>query len=386
MSKSFEEKLKDRLQDYGKQPPTFAKGQVFETLGGAKAQWYDSTFQIVGALLFVVAIFQIGKKRDNTAIAAYPDYPRWEEERLSIEPVELMPSAPTANLATIPDSNFEEFSSEDNRIGSVKDEYFGQSQRNYSINEGTGFGLALFEFEEAERHIFIHSPKPTRKETIVPKKKKFFTPYYNLGSYFIYNRVKPNLSDDIYVGEYDAPFGLSASRLGLNIEAGLQAVISEKWSTRVGLSFNNYAQNYSFTVRDTAPDELSSSETFTGFFEPAFETENVQISQRVSTVGAKGQLFWHVFPSKTNVLFTSLEYHQLLGKGPEYEYEDVKYTLMQPRQFLIELGLRKSLYEFRNADLFVMPSLRYGVYRLDQQDILSVKPFSVGVTISYGLR
>jgi len=79
-------------------------------------------------------------------------------------------------------------------------------------------------------------------------------------------------------------------------------------------------------------------------------------------------------------------YQHLIGRGPTFEYREEEYLLMKKNHFSLEQGLKKLIFEFKNNGVLVMPSIRYGLYKFEQNSTLLVKPFSVGLTLSFGIN
>ncbi|MEQ9304876.1 MAG: hypothetical protein RJQ14_13290, partial [Marinoscillum sp.] len=217
---------------------------------------------------------------------------------------------------------------------------------------------------------------------IAPKQHKFIHPYIEAGAFFLYNRLKPNLEDDIYIGDYDSPFGMSLSRIGVAAHLGIERSWSERFATRLGLVFNNYNQSFSFNVRGVKPDSVIVSDEYV---KPVFDTEAVEINKRVSTLGLRVQTIWN-FPSEYNSLFAAFEYHRRVSNGPEFDYDHKTYSLSSPNQYLVEFGIRKKLLDQPGGLLFIQPALRYAVTKFNDEGILSVKPFSAGVSLNYSLK
>ena len=398
MKRSFEENIGDRLRTHWEQPPSGAKDAIFDQLTDGDQTVY-TVYQGVGAVLLLLAFFQIGMVRNvpittlpnqdilterTSTDGLHPTHPISEELSDNVQNENLSEVAKTKeeetvkNVPPIKDQEHQKETQSTNSMVSdpFKDRMF--DERILSGHEGPEWWIA-----DQDRRINITNKLKSEKR-IIPEKKKWITPYFNLGTFFTYNRVKPNLDDEIYVSDYDSPFGISASRLGFALEAGATRQWGEIFSTRIGISANNFNQQYSFNVRSTRPDEVIVNSEM-GYLEPQFETETIAISQRVTTAGIKVTGLWHIFPSRSNVLFAAFEYQRLLGAGPVFEYDQQEYQLMRPSQYFVEAGLRKTLLEWRNSEFYVMPNIRYSLVGTDDQ-LLNVKPFSVGVTLSYEMK
>ncbi|MEQ8239454.1 MAG: hypothetical protein RIA69_09595 [Cyclobacteriaceae bacterium] len=400
MKKSFDQHIKSRLSSFTHSPDAHLKAAVLGQLV-ASPPWYSNTFKVIGLILLLLSLFKIEINNNVIQGTATINYP---------QPPELLSINIERSQKVSPDhyqkNGIQKYLKEDqvsakhdkvNKAVETSDSYSREIDNSvfqkFNLTS-TGNYLPLpIQIQKIEQtnleQVSLEKIMILLKNEEVPivaKNERRFFPYYNLGSYFLYNRIKPNLTDDIYVGEYESPFGLSSNRIGFLIEYGAERKLGKQLSLRTGLSFNNYNQQYSFSVRNTQPTQVNSSKVNDGFFEPTFEVDQVSISKRVSLAGLKSQLFWHAFPEETNVLFLSAEYQYLLGSGPTFKYRNEEYGLMKKNHFLLELGLKKLLFEMKDNGLFIMPSIRYGLYKFEQSSALSVRPFSVGLTLSLGLK
>lgn len=385
MSKSLDEKLKDRFEDFRATPPEGAREGVFAALGESSEA--PVAYHYAGGLCLLLALFMIGYQRPGE-VSLHQTMGPITSSTL-VPPVETWPlSAPVAGSEETPTSSEQSVEDINSPISELSEKgdaspiLDGQEWiRGYNELSLDRKGYDFY-YARSSRKL---SKVPSRsRKYIIPKKEKYFTPYAEVGAFFLYNRLKPNLDDDIYVGDYDSPFGLSASRLGIALSTGLQRDWSEKWATRIGLVFNSYNQSFSFRVRNTRPDSVIVNES-TGYLEPRFQGEHIQVNKRVSLVGVKLQSIW-AFPSRYSAITASFEYQRLLGTGPQFEYEGEQQSLAYPNQYLVEVGLKKILYETRHGSLSVVPGLRYAVNKFRNEEIISVKPFSVGVSLSYSLK
>lgn len=394
MSKSFDEKIRNRLSSLEKAPPTNAKasvlGQVLVIEGQTLGYFYDS----LAAILILLCFFQIGK-RDNEFQTnslknktAHSELVRSNDfdKRLDNKTTEIIESSKKVEFEKVKTKQVIQLDENVNHTNSTIDvERFVSAAHELEREalETIKFHLLNKEFSNLPNLVGLKA-KVTNK-IIFPKKDKKVYPYINTGAFFMYNRVKPNLNDDIYVGEYDAPFGVSPARIGLALEGGIHKRWNNLFASRLGLSFNNFNQSFSFTVRNFKPDSVSVN-TEDGLLESHFDKENVRVNKRISVIGLKGQAFFYIFPNQANVLFASMEYQYLISSPPTFNYLDKKYSLMNPSQYLTEIGIRKLLFERHASEIFLMPSIRYSVNKFTSKDIITVKPFSVGVTLSYQMK
>ncbi len=379
MSKSFDDKIKEKLSGYEVAPPADAKNAIIGS-GGGISLW-STLYQVTGTLLLVLAFYmfgyQHGAKDQNVASK--------EVNRIIIDkPVEDLNQLPIDIPAKPQVFSIEKnvkpvLNTEEEILPLVTDNENEQLLSDFATRDIDPIGFTLSNVTP-KRH--LRPAYFTRIKEVVPKHDKYFNPYFDAGAFFLYNRLVPNLNDEIYVGNYEAPFSLSAARLGASLVAGLERNWSEKLSTRLGLVFNNYNQHFSFTVRHTKPDSVVVT---SDLIQPIFNEQNIQIRKRISTLGLRLQNTW-AFPTKYNSIYLSAEYHRRIGKGAEFQFDGNTHSLSPADMWMMEFGLRKQLMSFKNGDLYVIPGIRYSVSKIKEQGILNVKPFSAGVSVSYTLK
>ena len=396
MSKSFDDKIEGRLSGYSSTPAPNSKEAIFAKLdsGNSTFTWI---YHYLGGGLLLLSVFMMGRISNEPANAlkstemvsqrpSQTDSNNIKNFSSAHDKAEVSAASSLVTIENHPSIELIDHQNEhlESENAIVVD---NQEIEEYTIIDKTmDFnGLSRVGYSSnvipVETNLIVLE-KEQGIEKIIPTKEKFLKPYFELGSFFMYNRLKPNLTDDIYIADFDSPFGMSISRFGLGASVGFERQWNEKLSTRLGLLFNNYNQSYSFTIRETKPDSVIVSNEFV---EPVFNRDTVQINKRVSTLGMKFQSTWN-FPSSYNSLFVSMEYHRRISDGPSLSYDGQIYELSSRNQYLLELGLRKKLFELKNGDFFVIPGIRYALTRWKSDQIIDVKPFSVGVSLNYTLK
>ena len=403
MSESFEDKLKDRLDNYQVPPPANAKAAI---LGKpVVVTSYAYLYRYIGALLLLISLIQIGYREQGSEDISL-DNTQTDECQLKNDLIDRQsvlveddsicdPEGDTNSMVAgvvknenidtevnQPDLiNVEPAKDPTTLLRASNDSFFSNEEKIFLPHD-------LESLVDKENMISANSLILENKydpiDHVIPEGDKVIKLYFETGAFFLYNRLKPNLDDDIFLSDYDAPFGLSVSRIGLAVNLGVQGEVSERMTLKLGMVYNNYNQIFSFAIRKTQPDSLTAVAD-SDFFEPIFHSEKVDINKRISTLGGRIQAVWAV-PSKFNAILSSFEYHRMLGNGAQFTYEGLTHSLSQKNQFIFEIGLQKLLYESRKAHLSLIPSLRYSVNKLGSVEALSVKPFSVGVSISYELK
>lgn len=413
MKKSFDDLFKERLSGFEKQPPKDLKAAVLAA-NPIQGTNYRFLYLLSALGLLLLSFYPVGKESvlgNNESDIHTPQLYDLASLSTTTHSSEVYKeSIQTHSEAALKDINHKkdtsykpalDYSNErpinllvnetsksnstTNGIRTGKQEEKSQDGKlQYFLSKMKNLGLNAYELDLLPQSLLFYK----NKKTVItdPKKKtNSFSPYFNIGTFLNYNRVSPKLEDEIFIEAYEAPVSLSIKRLGINLEVGIHKQWFEKFGTNLGISFNNFNQDYSFSVRSTKPEYLEVNPD-SDFFKPVFEEERIEVNKRVSFLGLKTQMLWQIFPNINDVLFTSFEYQYLVGDTPQFEYDGTDYKLIQSSQYLVELGFRKAILKRKVGAIYLMPSLRYSMNKSSSNQILSVKPFSAGLTLSYGFK
>ena len=220
---------------------------------------------------------------------------------------------------------------------------------------------------------------------MVDKKKKFFRWYGDAGVFFIYRQGRPNASDDLIIEDYQGPGRFSAERLGWILEGGVYRDLNEKIRLKAGISLSTFQQQYTFSLRNTAPDSvISIDESITPSFEAVFDRQQIHMAHRLWVLGGSLGADFFIFPSKNNSLYTHLEYQLNIRSRRSIRFDGEKYHVYYPNQIMWSFGLRKKVFEHQRANFYLIPNFRYALsgFTYQENDILTLKPFSAGITFS----
>lgn len=388
MSKSFEDKIKDHLNDYRVPPPSGAKDKLF----GVKPVFdFSAVVPYAGIGLFILSVFMLGRhsvdtdslvfseiKTQNSAMIEEPVIEVFEDawcnsEQLPIEESEILSDYLSTVHRHENPSDLVKLNFSDDQKKMVQSGFYPIALKNIGIN-----------YSQAELHFPDQIQKRERKRSeIVPARDQSKrSAYYDMGAYFLYNRLQPNLNDDLFITNYDAPFSLSPSRIGAIVHFGLEQKWSRNHTSRMGVVFNNYNQHFAFQIREFKPDSVIIEDDL---YRPVYDQDIISIHKRVNTIGLKFQHFW-AMPSVYNSLFVSLEFQQRVGNGASFTYQEKRYLLSQSNQWMVEFGLRKQLADFSKGQLYLIPSIKYTLTNQTSVSALSVRPFSAGLSVSISLK
>jgi len=262
--------------------------------------------------------------------------------------------------------------------------------------EGSWQDLAMLEHHYLtlldDHHFAISIDSLPEKESTIKakaisteKKERFLSLYSNLGIFFLYQEMQPNVDDDVVIDNFQGQNSLSLNRLGLFGELGVYRQVNPSLRIHLGTTLNMYNQKYSFDVRSTQPSEVIITGSENQTFNPIFESDQITMDHRLWVAGLKFGASFHVFPSKSNSVFTAVEYNHVLNSRHHFDFEGSTYHIQYPHQWLVTVGFRKKLWQVPRGELALIPNIRYSLLRLDpsSNEALSIKPFSIGMTLSY---
>lgn len=382
MKESFDQKFAERLANYQVSPDEGLRKTV---LAGRSSGYLPLFYRTVGTGLVLLAFFMIGYKQPNSIQDEMVIHQKSAKamEAISSRPARPIPERSESHSKSSPDSNDQTISAHEE-----KNALEGNSESQAPPSRPEVHSLTALTLAPIEEKVFsiklVSSRRHTDRTSIVPKKKGMLKPFVDVGTSMQYQSIKPNVEDQVVISNFRSPGGLSSSRIGYNMQIGAQKSWGGRLQTRLGLAYSNYGYNFQFRVRDELPSSVIKQEG-SDKYEAAYGYEEISASGRVNTLGLKLYAAYS-FPSAYNALFISTEYQKLMGQIPGFQYNGKRHQLMKPGQVLLELGLRKLLIDTQRGRLYAIPSLKYFVYKNDPSAIMSLKPFSLGVTLSYGLK
>ncbi|MBV6645932.1 MAG: hypothetical protein KI790_10805 [Cyclobacteriaceae bacterium] len=444
MSQSFEEKIGKRLREYRPAPPPDAKSKILGQIP-SKPGKRTNGWQITGIILIIVALLQMFPKLGDSDPLHASGAPRISETT-QVPNSSLVPSptvtqtppttvkegrnelvadsstdqANSLNLTTVEEQvNTALTNDSDALVQSPADEPIAHAQvalvdetqdeadhpTRTEDESGATFetGEALArnaEFEmlaglRGEEHdkapvmglILLSSDSVDFDPSfyIKPQKRYQFKAYADAGLFFLYRNAQPNTEDDLIIDDFQGTNRISVSRLGYFAEIGVHRQISEWLRLNAGLNFSVFRQNYSFTIRNFQPDSVRVLSSETATLQPIFDEPTIEIDHQLYLVGAKLISNFYIFPSMGNSLYAGVEYQYSLNANQEFEFDGETFGISYPNQLLVSFGLRKLLFEGRRGNFYVVPNIRYSFNRefKEEDEVISVKPFSVGITFSY---
>ncbi len=396
MSRSFDEELGSRLRDFESDPAPGAKEEIFVNLPVPLSGGYN-LWQMLGAVMMALGLLQLllpVKGELSTSPEAQVNI------RGSEIPVDSRVSAvgDSVMFDMLPDNpTYDRSMKQGLSVSSTK----GQFQNRESRRQEVVYVPFKYQRPEFER-LTLQSPQLGFTSPFVPlqlsgsllastlpvketKGHPFFYPYFDFGLFFVYQQLRPNLSDDLIVQNLQGAGRFSPRRLGLFVEAGVRRPLSESLHLLVGGSFNRYRLSYRFEVRDNIPQSAIVRASEQVSVEPVFDRTIVDFSAPLWLGGLKAALNWYLLPNHTSSLYLALEYNLVLNGTHHFFVDDQRYRIAYPDQWLIDIGLRKTLFKGSHHEVSVVPNIRYSWIRLDPDPTaaLSAKPFSAGLTISY---
>ena len=420
MSQSFDDKLGKKLQGFSPPPPAAAKGKVFASLGANQNGW--NFWQTIGVIFIIISLLQfllpigsrkssvISSENENTATLQFAE----EEKRKNpgITKKEREENKEKAQIQSIAENQNERISTalstqtdENSSVGNPPN-HVDENETLALLPQEPAMGSAVnptttsswsyanYDPLQGEKpsypltyklHSFVPPAKVEVPERVVKQPKTWVVPYFDLGTFFLYQNVQPNLEDDLVIENFQGTNRFSLKRLGFIAEAGLKKDISEKITVRLGGNFSLLNQSYAFSIRDTDPIGGVVSSTDEVVVSPIFNESAISVDHKLWAVGAKASVDWNILPDKGSSIFSGLSYHHLLNPNHSFTHNDEAQNIHYPNQLLLTLGLRKVLFENRKSNVSLVPNVRYAIFNSGTASpkALSVKPFSAGATVTW---
>ncbi|MFY0685670.1 MAG: hypothetical protein JXQ90_00820 [Cyclobacteriaceae bacterium] len=431
MSQSFDKHIGKRLRGYTSSPPPKLKKAIFSKLDDNDSKGI-SVWQVTGIVIFVVSLLQIVPHNEQVDTSAQitqkapsttqtkltsPPYDKGTNAQLvtpdtinsireSVKEISqyiasttpIQPKEQVQNQSTSGSSSLNIAPANQKTPGFVQ--LSNKSRDEVNHNKTIAFGdihdLMRRKFKEADitPHrpilvVIVHHGEnkgpniPLTKE-IKPQKRKV-KPYADAGLFFQYQQAQPNVDDELVISNFSGLASISPQRAGAILEGGIHYELNKRIMLNAGIAAQTYRQDYSFAIHDFEPDQVGvvSGERVTLL--PVYEEDIVDINHQMFSTGGKLIANFYVFPSRANILYAGMEFQKVLNPNHTFDYDGNEYAINYPDQWLASAGLRKLIFEGNTGNLYVIPSIRFALNKdhFDANQVLSLKPYSVGVSISY---
>ncbi len=225
------------------------------------------------------------------------------------------------------------------------------------------------------------------REVVLPSKPRHYHFYGDLGVFFLYNHLQPNKDDGLIMENFETSGSLSLDRLSYYAEFGVRRDLSTRVTLRAAAVTNIFAQKYNFDIRDESSSSVVTSGVEDNLFTPVFERQSVAMDHFLISAGARLSADFKVFRNDVNQLMVGLGYHHILNQEHTFEYKGETQRIEYPHQLTASFGFRKVVWQSDRGELSLLPILRYGlIHKASESSALTIKPFSVGLTVGYGLK
>jgi hypothetical protein len=410
MSQSFEKKVGSRLQHYEPAPPPELKKKVFAAVAPQRGL---NGWQVTGLVFIIISLlFWFQGAMPGRSLAETTDLK-------DVERLQSSEQTASAERLTIEEEMLEESvvepTSQKSRPFETKDVVSVQSAREdneeeqmppIQSDESKGaipsvdflshlegwivFGrepeMVLFESETGEIDVEIQPLEMMWLSKTIKPPKKIMHMYLESGLFFIYQQAYPNLEDELVIESFEGEAGLSPKRIGVFLETGVHKTFWQKVRVHLGVKANTYQQVYRFGIRGFSADSITTSQSGDELIiRPIYDQDKIEVNHRLFSWGGRLSMNWMIFPSHTNELMTSIEYLSIVNSERSFLYEGETIGVGYTDQWLISLGMRKTLFENDKGLIQVNPSIRYSLRKLSptEQQVLTMKPYSVGLSVSY---
>ncbi|WP_109829700.1 hypothetical protein [Reichenbachiella versicolor] len=419
MSQSFEDKLREKLSSHQPMPPVSAKEKLFAKIPTSPAKpdrrWRIFALFLLGIFITIGSWMLIDGEKDHentpvsknkvdkstsiaqstpqvTTIEAIPNTPQISDASSIEQSVE---EGPTSNMAI--SRVIEDVSQSNNEVGvesldNVSEVVNSNNNRTQepdksrkSIEKVESIALENSLSGDETSALVFDNLTMTGKRKVKSRKSLNLKLYGDIGTFLLYQQIQPNLNDDLVIEGLEGEKGLSPKRLGFLGEVGVYKSVSEKVILNFGATFSMYNQHYSFNIRESQSTEAEASQSGSSVsLTPIFEEDRINIDRRLWVAGVKAGSSFYILPSKTNSIFFALEYGKILNDNQQFRFAEEDYSIHYTDQLLINIGLRKTLFELPSGDITIVPNLRYSLLNSSPtSQPISVKPFSAGLSISY---
>ncbi|MEQ9299560.1 MAG: hypothetical protein RIF33_13390 [Cyclobacteriaceae bacterium] len=443
---SLEDKLKARLHEYEAPPPPGAGGAILDQVNGGYggSPWGITLALLLGILLIGGGFYMTSTETDdvlatannaearqsavNQASIAQASLALTTEDETSarvstksdsktradqteedIEQNTLTSQktivntveAPVTNEAQLPSAVASDVSDEEalNReVSAIADEDRTLTETLVGLvsNNEQVEGLLEFDLLHSKEFDFSSLRSTSDELTIIsyeprlvvqPARQKRYQLYGDMGVFFLYNHLQPNKNDGLIMENFETSGSFSLDRLSYYAEFGLKREISKKATLRAAAATNIFSQKYSFDIRDETSTSVVTSDSDDNLLTPVFDRQTVQMDHFLISVGARVSADLKVFNNDLNRLMAGLGYHRILNPEHTFEYKGETQRIEYPHQLTASFGFRKVVWQSDRGELSLLPVLRYGlIHRASESSALTIKPFSVGLTIGYGLK
>jgi len=411
MNQSFEKALKEKIKDYSETPSSAQKERLFAALPpNATGPNRNLLIRLIAAIILFISIpFYLLDPATKTFLTDKTDYSGPGANKTNLDQGEDAPldkltsQAPTAG-APIPIAEKESLRGKDNfkAPSSNQKKTAGASSNSTQIPERIGnkrskHAAHAKPFQKIIRN--RHLKSPTLSDTAIQRSAWILAsdkvrknilkvdPYAELGVFFLYQQVTPDISDDLIVENFESLDRLSPRRLGGHLALGVSREIAENIDLSMDVNFSVFQQNLSFDARAIEPSSAeldAEGNTLTS----VFERSNIQINQTIFATGLQLGASFYALPNKLDALYTGVGYSFVIDSKRHFLFEDQRYQIAYPNQLLMTFGLRKKLFRLPSGDLTFVPNIRYSFFQnfgSESPAAISIKPFSVGLSISYKL-
>lgn len=223
--------------------------------------------------------------------------------------------------------------------------------------------------------VYETTPDAIPEKTITKPRMEWFGSVMPLFSYL---NVRPTATDQTFVSQVQAPATLSTARVGVRLQAGAQAWVSNRVSVRLGLSFSQ--QNHSLSY-------LSTDNSVKTFLVEAIDNQKI----KVTPVLNRNENNWN---SKSNYVGLTASSQYWFKKGRNVSHfvnaGGELYGLLNPQNtagtkrinavLKVSYGITKPIST--HFSLNIEPTFSYGLTKqFDAAKLLEVRPYHYGFNV-----
>ncbi len=252
--------------------------------------------------------------------------------------------------------------------------------------------ISCRELPEFLTAIWVYAPNELAKNKIIPiweskrpvpeeiidssSKKRSSGIYGDILTFWTYQRMVPNRSDELVVNSMNSSGLLSAERMGFRIDMGGYVEIANSLEVFGGLSAKMQQFATELDVRSLEADYFSFSEKTQSYI-PHYSYSSVKLSKKVWSLGSRVGLRYYLPYGNRHFSFApSANYQRILA-----DVSNTDFSIPQNQVFL-NLDFGWSYPVSKNINLNLSPCLSYSLIQKEEDSsMISIFPYSWGFTI-----
>jgi hypothetical protein len=222
-------------------------------------------------------------------------------------------------------------------------------------------------------------PLRTEKEKKKEKKNRVIIGYASIAPTLSYQKVTPLKNDGVVVDHFDSKSIFSGNRLGINLEVGIQLLLSKRLEMYGGMSLYQQSQKLSYQAQSNGSNQAKQQIYFDYNISPGSIDEEIRYN--MLNVGTQAGLIYHLKGTKLA--------HKIGGgfayqRGLQTVAEGVAYSNYDSHYLFYQVFYRNEFSVSHALKIFVQPFYARSFYTKEKLDApFTLKPSRAG--LSFGV-